>query len=289
MKKIPKIFFKSTAGATDIEFLPLTELFARIDKSPTHNPRLPHRISFFALLIVTDGAGVHQVDLQNYPIKSGDVLKIAKGQVHAFQEDFLYQGYLVVFTEEFILKYFSGSSIDFVSRFYNYHISAPLIHAESYIRDFLPQIRAELEIQNSYAQKEIIAKMMELFLLRLERLSNQQHAPDVSFNHKHQSIFFAFKEMLESEDRNSRNVKDYADRLNISAKHLNSIIREITLNTAKYFIDQYIILEIKRYIVCSTLSLKEIAFKCGFDEVTNFTKFFKKNMGVTPKEYKTLL
>ncbi|PZX53109.1 AraC-like DNA-binding protein [Algoriphagus ratkowskyi] len=287
MNSIPNISFKSTEGSTDIEFLSLAELFSRIEENPSHNPHLPHRISFFALLIVTEGKGVHQVDLKNYAVQKGSVLKIAKGQVHAFQNNFQYDGYLVVFTEDFVLRYFSTSSINFISHLYNYHISEPLVEHSPFNDFFLEKASEELQSKNSYAQKEIIAKILEIYLLKLERHA-QQDLPEKG-DKKHQAVFTQFKDLVEKNYTQTRNVIDYAAMLNISSKHLNLIVREITVNTAKHFIDQYVILEIKRNIFNSEISLKEVAFQTGFDEVTNFTKFFKRQTGLSPKEYKASL
>lgn len=285
MISIPDISFKSSEGVTEIEFLSLKELFSRVEKDPNHNPKLPHRITFFALLIVTAGKGDHQVDLKKYDIGPSSVVKIAKGQVHAFQNDFKYDGYLVIFTEEFVLKYFSKSSIDFISHLYNYHISDPLVNNVPFNQSFIEQVTHELQNSNTYAQKEIVAKLMELYLLRLERLT---HSITIEATHKkHQSLFIQFKDLVEQNYTQTRNVKDYAILLQISPKHLNYVVKEVTINTAKHFIDNYVILEIKRLIISTTKSLKEIAFQNGFDEVTNFTKFFKKHTGLSPKEFKT--
>jgi len=267
--------------------LRISELLSRVVEQPDHDPRAPHRLTFFALLIVTEGAGNHQIDLKKYPLKKGTVLKIAKGQLHAFQEQMGYDGYLVIFTEDFVLKYFSKSSIDFISHLYNYHISEPLVENSTFNESFLELVDKELKSENTYAQKNIVAKMLELYLLRLERLV---HTVDsTKLNKDHYPLFFEFKNLVEKNIRETRNVKDYAETLSISAKHLNKIVQRFTLSTAKYFIDQYVILEIKRAILSTNKSLKEIAYDLGFDEVTNFTKFFKKHTGFTPKEYKSTL
>ncbi|MEQ9378232.1 MAG: helix-turn-helix transcriptional regulator [Imperialibacter sp.] len=287
MNSIPNIAFQSTKDATDIEFLTLSELFSRIDDAPDHNPRLPHRLSFFALLIVTRGTGSHQVDLKKYPLTQGAVIKIAKGQVHAFQENLSYDGVLLAFTEEFVLKYFSRSSVDFITHLYNYHISEPLVDNCTFNDFFLEQIDQEIASNNTYAQKEIIAKIVELYLLRLERLS--YGSLPSRHSKSHYALFIQFKNLVESRELNSRNVKDYAESMSLSAKHLNSIVRQFTLNTAKSFIDQYVILEVKRTIMSSRIGLKEVAYQMGFDEVTNFTKFFKKHTGVSPKQYRASL
>lgn len=285
MKNIPNISFQSAEGATKIEFLKLSELFSRIQEDPNHDPKRPHRLDFFALLIVTEGTGTHQVDLKKYALRKGSVVKIAKNQVHAFQDDLNYQGYLVVFTEEFVLKYFSRSSIEFLSHLYNYHLSLPLVEKSSYNESFLFDSLAALKSENQYAQMDILAKLLELYLLRLDQ-QTQGAFTRIIKNEFHQ-IFTNFKNLVEKNYTETRNVKDYADWLHISPKHLNHVVREVTLNTAKTFIDQYVILEIKRSILSTDNSLKEVAFSTGFEEVTNFTKFFKKHTGLSPKEFKT--
>lgn len=287
LKNIPNVAFKSNEGVTDVEFFDLAELFSRVAKDPNHDPKQPHRITFFALMIITEGEGIHQVDLKDYAIKKGSVLKIAKGQVHAFQPNFQYSGYLVVFTEDFVLRYFSQSSINYISHLYNYHISEPLVENSTLNDFFLEQLIKEFASKNTYAQKEIIAKILEIYLLRLER--HTHNAPSDNSSTANQTLFFHFKDLVEKNYTRTRNVKDYADLLSISTKHLNKIVKEFTLNTAKHFIDNFVILEIKRAIVSTGYSLKEVGYVVGFDEVTNFTKFFKKHMGTTPKQFKATL
>lgn len=289
MNNFPNISFKITEDSmsTGFDFIRVAEIFKRIKKDPNHNPHQPHRISFFALMLVTEGEGEHQVDLKNYKIQKGSVLKIAKGQVNAFKDHTTYDGYLVIFTEDFVLKYFSKSSIEFISHLYNYHISDPLVENSSLNSFFLERITEEIHSKNTYAQNEIVAKILELFLLKLER--ETQNSPLKTFNKKHQTLFIDFKNLVEENYTKTRNVKDYAELLNISTKHLNTIVRAVTLNTAKHFIDNYVILEIKRVIFSSTISLKEVSYQNGFDEVTNFTKFFKKHTGLSPKEFKSTL
>lgn len=74
--------------------------------------------------------------------------------------------------------------------------------------------------------------------------------------------------------------------LQISYKHLNNIVKKCTNKTAKEFIDDFVILEIKRFLCSTSLSVKEIAFKCGFDEQTNFLKYFKKLANDTPSNFR---
>ncbi|CAM3505283.1 AraC family transcriptional regulator [Zobellia roscoffensis] len=284
MENIPNIAFEGQENTKEFEVLSISDLSAKIVEGLDHNPNKPHRITFFALLMVTEGSGFHRVDLKEYPIKKGSVLKIAKGQVHSFQEDMDYKGFLVIFTEDFVLKYFSKYSVEFISHLYNYHLSDPLVENTN-CEPFIEQIIEEMNLEPSYAQQNILAKILELYLLRLEREANStikstQHSD-------YYPLFLQFNNLVESNFRTTRNVKDYAQKLMISTKHLSKVVNVFTLNTAKHFIDQYVVLEIKRALLSTDKSLKEISYDIGFDEVTNFTKFFKKHTDLTPKEFKS--
>lgn len=283
MKNIPNIAFQNTENTKEFELINLANLFARI-ATLDHNPALPHRINFFALLIVTKGFGAHTVDLKEYDIVVGSVLKIAKGQVHAFQHNPSYEGFLIIFTEDFVVNYFSKSSINIISHLYNYHITTPISNDEVLNKEFLEQLDQELKSDNTYAQKDIVAALLDLYLLRLERKS---HANDLQNNQSKQyTTFIQFKNLVETNYTTTRNVKDYATMLYVSTKLLNQVVKDFTLNTAKTFIDDYVILESKRAIVSTNKSLKEITFDIGFDEVTNFTKFFKNKTGLSPKDFR---
>ncbi|WP_282179874.1 AraC family transcriptional regulator [Maribacter stanieri] len=283
MKEIPNISFQGADNTKDFECLILTELFARIPEMANHDPTLSHRIHFFALLIVTKGTGKHTIDLKEYSLKKGTVLKIAKGQIHAFQKNADYEGFLLIFTEDFVLNHFSKSSIAIISHLYNYHITSPISNNESLNEDFLKELGIELRNTNTFAQINIVAALIDLYLLRLERNSRTHTEQN---NSKHYPVFITFKNLVEENYIRTRNVKDYAEMLSITTKHLNEVVKEFTLNTAKTFIDNYVVLEIKRAIVSTHRSFKEIAFDTGFDELTNFTKFFKKNMNLSPKEFR---
>lgn len=283
MKNIPNISFQDSGNTNTFECLNLTQFFARIPEIEDHNPTHPHRIHFFALLIVTDGSGTHQVDLKEYALKKGTVLKLAKGQVHAFQKNATYKGFLVLFTEDFVMNHFSKSSINIISHLYNYHIASPISNNEKLNSSFLDQLNTEISNPNTFAQNNIIAALLDLYLLKLER-SNQENS--IQNNSKNYPLFISFKNLVEKNYNKTRNVKAYAKNLSTTTKNLNEAVKDFTLDTAKSFIDEYVILEAKRAIVSTDLSFKEIAFELGFDEMTNFTKFFKKHVLMSPKSFK---
>ncbi|MGB2684580.1 MAG: helix-turn-helix domain-containing protein, partial [Olleya sp.] len=68
--------------------------------------------------------------------------------------------------------------------------------------------------------------------------------------------------------------------------HLNTICKATIAITAKQFIDQFVVLEAKRLLINSEIKSTELAYSLGFEESTNFVKYFKKHTGFTPNKFK---
>ena len=83
-----------------------------------------------------------------------------------------------------------------------------------------------------------------------------------------------------------RDVQFYADRLCITTRHLSSVIQDLTGHTPKELIDTRI-QEIKMLLRTTDLTMQEIAFRLDFPDQSFFSRYFKKNTGMTPAEYRT--
>jgi AraC-like DNA-binding protein len=81
-------------------------------------------------------------------------------------------------------------------------------------------------------------------------------------------------------------VSGYASVMSISERKLNKALTAVLGKTAKELIDERIILEAKRMLAHTNYSIKEIGFELGFDEPTNFIKYFRKQEGKTPVEFR---
>ncbi len=72
----------------------------------------------------------------------------------------------------------------------------------------------------------------------------------------------------------------------MSTKKLNRIVQEIMHQPAKAYINEILIIEMKRLLMNTNFSIKEIAYKTGFEDPTNFVKYFKKSTQKTPIEFR---
>ena len=92
--------------------------------------------------------------------------------------------------------------------------------------------------------------------------------------------------LIEENYSNWHSVKEYAEHLNVTADHLNRVIKSLTGKTAKEQLLSKIILESKRMMYFSDLNLKQIGYELGFSEPANFSAYFKKYTGLSPTEFK---
>lgn len=284
MEPIPHIAFKADRLDRGFELLDMADLLFREKKPGDHDPFKPHRVTFFIVMIIEAGEVEHTLDFRPYHLKAGDALMISKGQIHHFDKTQEYIGKMVLFTEEFLLQYLSASTLGKVNRLYNYHLNTAHYQIPEANVNLIRQLTLEQKQNPVSIFPHIFAALIAIYLLKLEG-ANQQNNVNYAAGH-HYATFAEFNRRVEEGYAQSRNAKDYADRLAISYKHLNEVCKRFTHKTAKAFIDDYVALEIKRFLSSSALSTKEIGFACGFDEPTNFVKYFKKIVGVTPAAFR---
>ncbi len=87
-------------------------------------------------------------------------------------------------------------------------------------------------------------------------------------------------------DNRNRTVKYFASLLSTHPNHLNAVVKRKTQKTAIAFIHEQLVLEAKALLSQTELSIKEIAFKLGFNEPSHFNNFFKKQTHLTPVLYR---
>lgn len=283
MKNIPKISFREDLKTIGFECLNLEDLTAK-GKPKDHHPGRPHKIDFYAILTITGGSVKHQLDFKEYNLKKNDCLLISKGQVHSFDSESSYKGYLILFTSDFLVSHLSPSTFFKSTNLFNYHLSSPDYHLDKFLLSDIENLAIEYDKKEYVLQSNIVASLFSIVILKLNNrnLTTQNYE-----NYQGFDTFEKFKNLVEKEYHLTRNVSDFAIKLHITYKHLNEICKRFTSKTAKRFIDDFVILEIKRKLSSTSLSIKEISFETGFDEPTNFLKYFKNLVGQTPIEFKS--
>ncbi|MFK8008329.1 MAG: helix-turn-helix transcriptional regulator [Saprospiraceae bacterium] len=253
-----------------------------------HDPFRPHRINFYAILFILEGNGKHFIDFKSYDYQKGSIVFIAKDQVQAFQKNEDREAFFLLFTENFIERGSLSSNLMQELSLYNYHLYSPVINLQedemNIFKSLVKRIKKEYNAPDDNLTEEIIQSSLKIFLGLSERIRKKnQSTLTVS---KYQIEFIQFQNLLNKHLFNSRQVQFYANEMNMSTKKLNRITQELMNKPVKTYINDSLILEIKRLLMNTSLSIKEISYKTGFEDPTNFVKYFKKYTELTPVDFR---
>lgn len=244
-----------------------------------------YRLNFWVILYIIDGEGSHFIDFKKYHYSKGDVIFIRKNQVQHFCVNNNVKGYVMHINEPFLYKTEVLNS-DIFFEFLNKTFATPIISVDNSItssnRSLIELMYIEYEKENA-VNLELIASLFQSFILSLRdiKLPNDKVLLTKDFYN-----FTVFNELLEKNYSTIRNVDRYAVMMNLSKKTINKATRTVTGLSAKQYIIDRVILEIKRYLSQGDLLNYEIANLLNFDEAANMTKFFKKYVGISPKQFR---
>ena len=247
-----------------------------------------HKTNFYILIIVTEHIGRHSLDYTDYYFEKGTVLAVRKDQVHKFYHNNKVKGYLLLFREEFLNSYLSEGEVSHTIQLFNELLTSPKtkLEAADYtnILILLNHIENEfLKISDEYSLK-IIRSLLHVLITLIHRVKSKGYNKVRLSNYLKE--FIKFQNLLEKNYSETKKVADYAKKLGFSSKKLNTIVKYVANKPAKNFIDEVIIIKIKRYLLHTNLSVKEVAYKVGFKDPTNLYKYFKKHTEFTPEAYK---
>ena len=95
-----------------------------------------------------------------------------------------------------------------------------------------------------------------------------------------------FLELLEIHVTSHKQASQYADLMNLSPYQLNEITKATIGKTSSEFINEFITLEAKRYLLATPNPIKDIAFHLGYEDVSYFIRFFKKHTEFSPEVFR---
>lgn len=250
--------------------------------------RTTHRYEFHALVGVTQGQCAQMVDFQSIPCGPGSLLVLRAGQAHNYGPQQDWDGWNVLFRPEFVVPVAATShgpqlAPDVERLPEHMMLSGPDM---AVVTGLVQQMREDALIN---APKEdvhaLLRHQLHALLTRLSILQDRTQAQQPLATPAAQR-FSRFQRLVEERFTQWHQVGDYAGHLGCTEKSLARAVTASTGATAKAFIAARVVLEAKRLLVHTDLSAAAIADKLGFDEPTNFSKFFRREADDSPAEFR---
>ncbi|MBX2845937.1 MAG: AraC family transcriptional regulator [Saprospiraceae bacterium] len=249
-----------------------------------------HATDFFEIMIFEEAAGYIQLDSQRVDVEPGTFLFITPMQKRSWRlANLSVKGWFLIFEKDFLAEFFSDDL--FVYRlqfFYNQQVVPAFRPSDQ--GDILPFdsaiFREMLDEINHYKQDSphLLRALLYYLLIKMNRAFCRHHA--LESNTQLNTQAYAFKALLEQEIRRHQQVQEYASMLQLSRVSLNKISKGQFGLSASEMIKERLVQEIKKDLLFGNQNVSEIAFELGFSESNNLIRFFKKRVGISPKQYR---
>lgn len=267
------------------EIRPLAEAFNQPINKAVHTP---HRHDFFEIFVVASGHAEVSVDMVSLAFDAPAVLFLAPGRVHAWDVTrCIMDGFLLRFHWDFLAQ----GDLDPENSRLTTNLDQTLLmsmmpEAVERTRHLLVAMERESR-ERAEGWAQVIHRSLQIFLIDLARLRVHPSKPPHVESDPALQLTRSFSRLVEKCYTKRLAATDYANELGVSESHLKRCLKRVTGKTAGQLHRQRLILEAARLLHYSPLTVSQIADRLGFDDISYFTRFFRQQMGLSPRPKKS--
>jgi len=233
----------------------------------------PWRPPFHALLLATRGHGTVEIDFAAQTCRPGTLLWIRPGQALRIGSNGLAASVVTFETRLFTKDHLDESATA------RWQLEGE--DEDAVISEFA-QLSVDCERHRAGpVAADLLRHQLAVLLLRIALLI--PGGPPLGAEAR---TFARFRRRLESGHGHSRRVEDYAEEMGCSVRTLTRASLAVTGRTAKQVVDDRVALEARRLLACTPLSVAEVGRHLGFPEPTNFGRFFHREVGMSPGQFR---
>lgn len=245
----------------------------------------PEKLVRYEILWLKQGSSLLNLNHEIFRVGINEVCFLTPGQIRTIQITPDATGYYISLSPDLLTMAGTESlllSLQF--RDINSPIRIPTeMETNSEIGNILLKMHHEFSGEKTM-RSELLNCWLKAFILYLSRSfspdgTNEALSREMSFVNR-------FIQLVSQQFITRKMVTDYANELCVTRGYLNYIVKKVTGFTASYFIQHCVILEAKKEAIHSGRSMKEIAYRLGFDDTAHFSKFFKTNCGINFSDFR---
>ena len=241
---------------------------------PLSRASFPHRHTFHEIVHVTAGTGTHVVDLARWDLRPPHLGVIAPGQVHHWENARGLAGSVVLFTDDFLLDHPTDRVLlRRLSERPWLTLDGPgHTRTDRLLTEMADEFRAE-------GSASVLRALLHVLVVRAVRLAS---APAAGRG----GVAEEFVRLTDRADPALRTVRAYAARIGVSAGHLTDVVKAATGRTPSQLIREAKAKEAKRLLAGTDLTVRQIARRVGFADPAYFCRFFRRETGVSPGDFR---
>jgi len=248
------------------------------------------------ILICTEGMAQFDYDGKTIQLHKGDIFLyiILRSVISNFMSSPDFNCHQIWFTKDEawnISMYGKTSLTDLVSL--KQHPKSTLTEAEAdLLESYFQLLCRQMRDRDTLLYTEIVRSLIGTLLLRIlsfmrskNKIEDIENSQDSSMPYV-KSLADRFIELLEKSDGRIRRVDDFASQLNVSPKHLSTVLMETIKRRPSEMIAIFTIKAIEQRLRFTNMTMQEIAYDLNFPNASFFGKYVKSHLGMTPMEFR---
>jgi len=240
----------------------------------------PHISNHYYFYYQVEGKTSHYIDLKEHNLSKGSLIFVCPNQIHSHKKEKNSIYYEIYFKED--KQFFLKSQLPLLLNTLNKNrIEIPLIAQERILMIFKTLLQFQ-ESENEYHKLKT-----SYFNTLLEEFNHIYFSKDkvITNNSNDRNTLILFKTYLNEHLTDHPSIETISNELGVSSNYLYKLVKKYTDKSPKEYINCLLIVEAKRHLFYSKISLKELTYKLGFSDQSYFSKFFKKHIGKSIKQF----
>ena len=243
----------------------------------------PHRhADLCQLLYVHTGRAQVEIEGQQHVLAQSAIQVIPPLCVHGFQFSPNVEGFVLTLAAPLVaqLQVQLGGSMSALQRAASY----PAGHDRDYLNSLFNAVQNEY-LGAQPARDMLLQSLISVLLVWVTRqVIQRREARQVP--QRGREYLSLFNQRVEAQFREQPNVEQLAHQVGISVAHLNSICRELSGQSALQIIHQRLLLEAKRLLIYTPMTVSGVADNLGFADPAYFSRFFRRLSGMSPSVFR---
>ncbi len=259
-----------------------------------HNPRFrgdwePYKLKQVLVLLCNGGDGYGAINLHPIHLQKDTLLVALPSQIAESNVDENFKGTFLVMSEHFLSRLNIGDAYLFHKQVENNPVYQLDERTATTFRSMIELVHnIMLSGDDSSDMEEIFSLISRLFFILINRVVNPSSDAQET-GQRHGEVMMQFLQLLRQHYRDHRDVGFYADKMNISAKYMTTLVKKASGKPAIQWIEDYVILDAKAQLSSTVNTIQQIAFDLNFPSQSLFGRYFKRAVGMSPSDYRISL
>lgn len=257
-----------------------------------HNPRFkanwePYKLKQLIIILCDDGQGLGAVNLRPIRLRKNGMLIALPGQIvksTEISEDF--KGTFFVMSERFLSRMNIGDAYLFQKSVENNPCLQLDDRSVSAVHSFIDLALNLMQMQDTGPNMEEAYKMLTKLFFHIVSTIIKPDAEGEETQQRQHQVMIQFQQLVKQHFHEHREVGFYADKMNMSAKYMTTLIKSASGKSAMQWIEDAVILEAKAQLSSTVNTIQQIAFDLNFPSQSLFGRYFKRSVGMSPSDYR---